>query len=292
MRLVGRVIGPDVTVEPHLPEGLPPVRVDPDQLEHVVMNLAINARDAMPRGGVLTLRTRVIHMSANASEAGPPREAGRYVALDVSDTGTGMDEATRSQIFEPFFTTKAKEGGTGLGLSMVYGMVTQSGGLVRVESEPGEGATFTLCFPAAQGQPEPRRRPERGTGADEEDVRGRRALVVEDEEAVRNLTARILERAGMVVLAVESGEEGIAELERGGDFDLVLTDFGLPGVSGRALVDLLREKGGDVPILVMSGYGVDSPGDRVDLPEDVGFLQKPFTPKTLMQRVREVLGHG
>ncbi|MFO7893699.1 MAG: PAS domain-containing protein [Longimicrobiales bacterium] len=292
MRLVERVVGPDVTVEAHLPEGLPPVRVDPDQFEHVVMNLAINARDAMPEGGVLTLRTRVMDVSADARVAGPPPEAGRYVALDVSDTGTGMDAATVSRIFEPFFTTKETERGTGLGLPMVYGMVTQSGGLVRVESEPGEGTTFTLSFPAVKGEPEPRRMPDRGTAADEEDVQSRRVLIVEDEEAVRDLTARILERAGMIVLAVESGEEGIAELERGGGFDLVLTDFALPGVSGRALVDLLREKGGDVPILVMSGYAVDSPGDRVDLPEDVEFLQKPFTPRTLMQRVREVLGHG
>ena len=292
MRLVNRVLGPAVTVESNLPDELPSVRVDPGQLEHVIMNLAINARDAMPRGGVLTLRTRVMRVRDHARTAGSPGEDGLYVALDVADRGTGMDAATRERIFEPFFTTKEKGKGTGLGLAMVYGMVTQSGGIVRVESEPGEGTTVTLGFPAVEEAPETRDKSDRAPGAAEADLQGRRVLIVEDQDAVRQITTRILERSGMVVLAVESGDRGVAELERDGDFDLVLTDLGLPGLSGRELVDQLRQTGGDVPILVMSGYASDSPGTQVNLPGDVEFLQKPFTPKTLIWKVRKILANG
>jgi len=285
-RLLERVIGEDVAFHRELDPDLPAVRVDPGQLEQAVMNLAVNARDAMPGGGTLTLRTLVDDVDSGGPDAesqGPVR----CVVLEVADTGTGMDAATLAQIFEPFFTTKEMGKGTGLGLSMVYGVVTQSGGTVHVASEPGQGSTFRLAFPAVDDKPERREAVPLATG--DGGTIDRRILIVEDDDAVRRVAVRILERVGMTVAAVGSAEEGLERLGGEHDFDLLLTDLVLPGMSGRALVDRLRTGGSDVPILVMSGYAADSPGERGDLPGDVAFIQKPFTPKALTQAVREVM---
>jgi CheY-like chemotaxis protein len=201
-----------------------------------------------------------------------------------------MDPDTLAHIFEPFFTTKELGKGTGLGLAMVYGVVTQSGGTVHVESEPGRGSTFRLAFPAVDDQPERRGVP--GTTSTDGDTIDRTILIVEDDEAVRRVAIRILERAGMAVEAVESAEEGLERLGGQHSFDLLLTDLVLPGMSGRKLVDLLRTGGSRIPILVMSGYAADSPGEPGDLPADVSFIQKPFTPKGLAHAVREVVSRG
>jgi two-component system, cell cycle sensor histidine kinase and response regulator CckA len=285
-RLLERVIGEDIAFELDLPEGLPPVRIDPGQIEQAVLNLVINARDAMPDGGTLTLRTRHVRGEPTSEEDGAPRAADQVV-LEVTDTGLGMDSETQSRIFEPFFSTKEKGKGTGLGLAMVYGVVAQSGGKAHVRSEPGAGATFTLAFPAVSGRVEEARPPSQKPVAVQSSAR--RVLVVEDDEAVRRVTTRILERAGIEVVAVASAEAGLDELSRPHAFDLLLTDLVLPGMSGRALVDRLQATGSTLPLLIMSGYAEDSRGEAGDLPENIAFIPKPFTPKALVEKVQEVI---
>lgn len=209
--------------------------------------------------------------------------------LTVADTGVGMDEETREKAFEPFFSTKGREKGTGLGLAMVYGIVTQSGGSVHVESAPGEGARFILRFPVAEGEPEAagieaKLPAEAGSGA------GGRVLVVEDDQSVRRVTRTILERAGFEVRALSDAESGLDLLRKGdGDFDVLLTDLVLAGMGGRDLIARVLEELPDLPVIAMSGYAEGSPGRRGDLPAEVYFLQKPFSTETLAATVREAI---
>jgi len=287
-QLLRRVLGEDIRIETRLAEDLLPVRVDPGQMEHVVMNLALNARDAMPDGGVLRLATSVEEVAPAPEGSVPGFEAGVAVRLDVVDTGVGMDDETRQRVFDPFFTTKEKSGGTGLGLAMVYGTVQQSGGVIQVESEPGKGTLFVICFPPAQGEvADLDRRPPRDFP-----IRGLpgRVLVVEDDPDVRAVVHKILARGGLEVLTAEDAETGIRFLEEGeGRIDLILTDLVLPRMKGRELVDLVRDRWPGLPIIVMSGYAEGSPGSRKDLPSEVAFLPKPFTPEALLRGVGEML---
>jgi two-component system, cell cycle sensor histidine kinase and response regulator CckA len=297
--LLDRLIGEDVRMVLELDDALPPVQVDAGQLEQAVMNLGVNARDAMPGGGHLTLRT---YLAAPGGWNGEPSDGdtgrdgvneaatapGSQVVLEVSDDGTGMDAETRLRIFEPFFTTKVRGTGTGLGLAMVYGFVKQSGGLVHVESELGKGTRFLLYFPVAgaivEPEPETVRVPRRR--------RTGRVLLVEDDDSVRRVATRILEHAGLEVEAFEDAEQVLEVLMQGRYADVLLTDLGLPGMGGRALVDRVRELRPDLIVMVMSGYAVGSPGSMTDLPADVVFVQKPFTSDDLVESVRAALGEA
>ena len=266
---------------------LPPIRVDPGQLEQALMNLALNARDAMPKGGTLTLSTASELLGDEEAARLPDVEPGPMVRLAIADTGVGMDEQVQARIFEPFFTTKEGSRGTGLGLAMVYGIVKQSGGVIDVESEVGAGTTFTLRFPASEEEPEGLGVPEHGEEARRK-ITGK-ILLIEDDSSVRQVAERVLIRAGFEVRAEDNAEAGRRLLGEGRSFDLVLTDLVLPGMGGRELVDHVREAYPQVPVVVMSGYAEGSPGSRQDLPAEVGFIQKPFTPDGLLQAVREGL---
>jgi CheY-like chemotaxis protein len=262
------------------------VKADPSQIEQVLMNLLVNARDAMPEGGVLTLAVRETEVTASDAEAGGEVPPGSYVAMTVRDTGVGMDEATRRQIFEPFFTTKEAGRGTGLGLPTVYGIVQQSGGFVTVDSEPGRGSVFEVYLPreaAAAAQAEPAAAPT-GPGRDES------VLVVEDDPALRRLVEAILLGAGYRVVSAATGDEALALLERSAGLpDLLFTDVVLPGMSGHDLARRVSERGPGVKVLFTSGYT-----DDADLREEVlegrtSFLAKPYTPSSLARAVREAL---
>ena len=286
-QLLRRVLGEDLRIETSLAEELPPVRVDPGQMENVLMNLAVNARDAMPSEGVLRLSTSVEEVTPEETGGAPGFEAGLAVRLDVADTGVGMDERTLQRVFDPFFTTKERSGGTGLGLAMVYGTVQQSGGVIRVESEPGKGTLFVICLPPAQGGVEvPDHRP--GRDLQIHDLSGR-VLVVEDDPDVRAVAHKILARSGLEVRVAADAETGIRILEEEGGIDLVLTDLVLPRMKGRELVDRIRDRWPALPIVVMSGYAEGSPGSRQDLPSEIAFIPKPFTPEALLREVGQRL---
>jgi PAS domain S-box-containing protein len=279
-RMLRPLLGEDIRVVTQLAPGLGPVRVDPAQIDQVLMNLAVNARDAMPGGGTLSLETANV-----AGPAGGP--AGDQVALVVRDTGQGMDERTRAQVFEPFFTTKTGSGGTGLGLSMVYGIVQQSGGTIAVESEPGQGSSFRILLPRAEGAgavPEPR------TPAGPPSAAGETVLVVEDEPAIRSLACEMLEAQGYRTLSAGSGEEALGlAVRHAGPIDVLLTDVVMPGLAGPALAERFTVVRPQARVLFMSGYAGDDLARR-GLPEDaVHLVPKPFTAEQLGRRVREAL---
>jgi PAS domain S-box-containing protein len=256
------------------------VRADPRQLEQVLLNLTLNARDAMPGGGRLTIETDSVELAAEdvASEGDGP-SPGTYAVVIVKDTGRGMDRATLQRAFEPFFTTKAVGQGTGLGLSVVHGIVNQSGGTIRVESELGKGTTFTLYLPISSVGRGPEQPADTGTMAMEH---GRVALVIEDDPVVRGMAARGLREAGYDVLEAVNGREAL-ELIRAhtGRLDVVVTDIGMPEMDGYDVARRLSEERPDIPIVFMSGYGDPEP--------KVPFLQKPFAPDVLVRRVGQML---
>ncbi len=286
-RLLTRLLGPEVRVETRLADAQLPVLGDPGQVEQAVINLAVNARDAMPSGGQLLLATSMETVDEQAARMLVTMPAGEYVVLRVSDTGHGMSRETQTHIFEPFFTTKEVGKGTGLGLSMVYGTLKQSGGFVFVDSEIGRGTTFRLYFPPAPVMPPRAARP--ATREDEE-RRGRETLmVVEDEVAVRNLVASALRHDGYHLLVANSAEAAIAMADtHEGPIDLLLTDAVMPGKSGIELAGLMVARRPGLPVIVMSGYTEDTlPISGLDQP--VALLQKPFTPRELRRRIRDVL---
>ena len=259
------------------------VNVDPAQMEQVIVNLAVNARDAMPHGGKLTVELQDVMLDAAYRAGHPDVTPGRYILLAVSDTGTGMDEATQARIFEPFFTTKEVGKGTGLGLSTVFGIVRQSGGHIWVYSEPGRGSTFKIYLPAAAAQTAQ-------AAPDAEpvvDLRGSETvLLVEDEEQVRKLAHAILTRAGYTVIEAPNGGEalrmGVPRV------DLLLTDMVMPRVSGTTLAAQLAVQRPGLRVVFMSGYTDTSAGEQ-GLPPGAIFVQKPFTPEVLLRKVRQAL---
>ncbi len=284
-QVLRRTIGEQIEVITPLDHTLARVRVDPGQMEQVILNLALNAQDAMPQGGTLTLETR--NVTPDDSRAGACGEgAVGCVHLLVSDTGTGMDEMTRSRIFEPFFSTKEQGKGTGLGLSAVYGIVQQSGGAVWVESAPGEGSTVTICLPRV---PEEEPVGFQVAAAD----RAVTILLAEDEAPVRRIARRILERAGYRVLEAEGPEQAL-QIAEGYDraIHLLLTDVIMPGGSGPELADQLLKLRPEVKVIYMSGYTREAISGPGLLDPGTELLRKPFEPAELMRRVRERLGEG
>ncbi len=284
--MLRRLIGEDVVVTLDLAADLGNVLADPGQLEQVIMNLAINARDAMPRGGRLTLTTgnRVLD-EAEAGTLGTAR-AGPSVMLAVADTGTGMDAATRERVFEPFFTTKEKGKGTGLGLSTVHGIVTQSGGAIVVDSEVGRGSTFRVLLPrVAASVTEGKRRVAPAKAAGNETV-----LLIEDEEVVRRVIERVLKRAGYTVLAAASGGDALLLCEQhAGPIHLVLTDVVMPQMSGREVAERLARVRPELRVLYMSGYTDDAIVQHGVAQSTVRFVAKPFSAAELSAKVRAVL---
>jgi len=262
------------------------IEADPGQLDQIVMNLAVNARDAMPRGGKLVLETGEFNFDESFAREHPEMAAGRYVMLAVSDSGIGMNEATRSRVFEPFFTTKETSKGSGLGLATVYGIVKQSGGHILVYSEPGMGTTFKIYLPrldevsegpsTAQAAP----RAQRGTET---------ILIVEDEEAVRELIQTVLTEKGFdVIPSLDPQHAEKIAAEFGGEIHLLLTDMVMPGMSGRELAERISAKRRDIRVLFMSGYTESALVQDGMLSRNTLLLQKPFTVKKVLEAIRQL----
>ena len=286
-KMLRRLLGEDVELRAALASDLGVVKVDPSQLEQVVLNLAVNARDAMPDGGTLTIETQNIELDQQYVQGHLSAQPGPYVMLAVSDTGVGMDAGTQARIFEPFFTTKEKGRGTGLGLATVYGIVKQSGGWIWVYSEPGHGTAFKVYFPRVAAVAAPAT----ASVAPPTSVRGSETiLVVEDDETIRNLVLKVLKGNGYTVLAAANGDEAerVAGQHRG-RIHLLITDVVLPGLSGPEVARRLVTTRTDTRVLYLSGYTNDAVLRRGVLEAGVAFLQKPFTPGVLGRKIREVL---
>jgi PAS domain S-box-containing protein len=284
-KMLARLVGEDVEIEVRSEPGLGLVRADPGQLQQVIVNLAVNARDAMPEGGRLTLETANVDVDeAHAALHGV--RPGPHVVLSVSDTGHGLDDETREHLFEPFFTTKEPGKGTGLGLATVHGIVTQSGGHIEVLSRPGHGATFLIFLPRAEAPPraetvcQPIARARGGTET---------VLVVEDSDEVRRLACEILTKQGYRVLAASGGEAAVEVSRKDGPIHLLLTDVVMPGMSGRSLAERLCACSPRMKVLFMSGYADRAFGDQGGAAPGFALLQKPFHPEDLVRRVRTVL---
>jgi PAS domain S-box-containing protein len=287
--MLGRLIGEDIELCASLDEDVGPVKADPFQLEQVIMNLAVNARDAMPRGGKLTIETANVDIDPGYARTHPDVAPGPYVMIAVSDTGIGMDTETRGRIFEPFFTTKELGKGTGLGLSTVYGIVKQSHGHMWVYSEPGQGATFKVYLPRTVADSEAP--PDAAVPPAPTSKRGSETvLIVEDEASLLHLVAEIMQDSGYNVLPAHGPKDALRVLhEHPQEIHLLLTDVVMPGMSGRALADQVLAERPGTRVLYMSGYTDNAIVHHGVLDAGVTYIQKPFTPDTLTRKVREVL---
>jgi two-component system cell cycle sensor histidine kinase/response regulator CckA len=289
-KMLRRLIGEDIDLVAVASEGLWNVKADPGQMEQVIMNLAVNARDAMPRGGKLTIETANVDLDENYTHAHPHSVPGSNVMLAVSDTGAGMDAQTQAHIFEPFFTTKGPAQGTGLGLSTVFGIVKQSGGHIWVYSELGCGTTFKIYLPRV----EEALKPAEPTMSQTDSRRGSETvLVVEDEEAVRILVCRVLESNGYRVLEAGHGAEALVICDEQKDpIHMLMTDLIMPDMSGKQLAERVSAQRPETKILFMSGYTDNAILHHGVLESGTNFLQKPFTPSTVVRKVRAVLDGG
>ncbi len=285
--MLRRLLREDIELVTSLDPSLDRVSADPGQIEQVIINLAVNARDAMPEGGRLVIETSRVELDEDSPMLPAGADPGSFVVLAVSDTGHGIDEATRSKIFDPFFTTKEPGKGTGLGLSTVYGIVQQSGGSISVYSEPKIGATFKVFLPRAV----PDDSPGRGPSLRPSIARGSETvLLVEDDGHVRGAAQRVLEGAGYTVLLASTGTEAMAIIEQSAEpVGLVLTDLVMPEMGGRELARGLNACWPDIKIVFMSGYTEDAASRSSVLAPGAYFLEKPFTPETLTRKVREAL---
>ena len=285
-RMLSRLIGEDVRMQFVAAREPLHIEVDPIQLEQVVVNLVVNARDAMPTGGQLTITIDEVTLNDEDCRSLLDGKPGRYVAVAVSDTGEGMSPDTKAKIFEPFFTTKEPGKGTGLGLSTVYGIVKQNGGCIQVDSAPQAGTTFRVLFPWVAEKPKKARAevpsPKlEGSGT---------ILVVEDEQIVRSLARRLLTRHGFEVLEAMDADEALSKVQaHQGKLDMVLTDVVMPGMSGPKLIARLRESVPSLKVIFMSGY-TDESLDQDTLSEPgTRFIQKPFSVEAMLEMVRELI---
>lgn len=289
-KMLPRLLGEDINVSLELSPGLGNVKADQSQIEQVIMNLAVNARDSMPSGGKLKIRTANVELDQTFTRNHPGSKAGEHVMLEVTDSGTGMDTETLARLFEPFFTTKERGKGTGLGLATVYGIVKQSNGYITVESSSGKGSSFNIYLPRHEGQPV----------LDEqiiyppESLRGSESiLLAEDSDSLRKLAQTNLEAAGFSVLSACSGEEALEVATRHGKkFDLLLTDVVMPGMNGRVLGEQLLARQPGLKVLYMSGYTDSFIAGHGVLDPGIHLLHKPFTEEVLIRKVREVLDSG
>lgn len=285
-KMIARLIGEDVVVKSTLEPKLRHVRVDAGQMHQVLLNLAVNARDAMPNGGLLSIETANIDLDESYALTNPDVRPGRYVVMNVSDTGVGMDLKTQARIFEPFFTTKDVDKGTGLGLSTVFGIIKQSGGHITVYSEPNEGTTFRVYLPAVTAEGAPSRddgpRPIVARGSET-------VLVVEDEDMVRRLACHALRAHGYTVLEARNGIEALVVFERRPDIHLVVSDVVMPEMGGRQLNEQLQKIKPDQKVLFMSGHTSDAVLRHGVSESKSNFIQKPFSPTQLAKTVREIL---
>jgi CheY-like chemotaxis protein len=288
MKMLRRVIGAHIELSLHPGQGLGIVRADPGQIDQMLTNLCINARDAMPDGGRITIETSDATIDEAYCDAHAGAQPGRYVRLTVADTGCGMDETTRGQAFEPFFTTKEVGKGTGLGLSTVYGLIKQHGGLVDLTSQVGRGTMFEIYLPVI----EPGQAPDENV-ADEPRAAPRgceTVLLAEDEDMVRRLTRSILERSGYTVLAARDGAEAVEVFAQHADeVDLALLDVVMPNLGGRAVLERIRAIKPDVPVLFTTGYSVDAIHKDFVLDSGLSLIQKPYDREELLGRVRRTL---
>jgi CheY-like chemotaxis protein len=286
-KMLRRLIGEDIDLATRLEPKLDRVKFDPGQIEQIIVNLVVNARDAMPQGGKITIQTSNVELDADYVAEHVEAREGSHVMIAVSDTGFGMDADTRKRIFEPFFTTKALGRGTGLGLSTVYGIVKQSGGNIWVYSEPGRGTTFKVYIPATEQKAADR-------SARMAAVRPKATetvLVVEDEEAVRKLVKSVLTGAGYEVLEAATPELAVQRASmHDGDIHLLLTDVVMPGMGGPQLAQKIVSARPTIKVLYMSGYTDNAIVHHGVLDPGTAFLEKPIRPEALQTKVREVLG--
>ena len=289
-RILRRVIGEHIDLQTHAEAPCGRVRADPNQIEQVVLNLGVNARDAMPRGGRLLIRTDNVHFDdAAARRLASDLPGGEYVLLEVADNGCGMDDEVKSRIFEPFYTTKGPGKGTGLGLATVYGVVKQSGGTTLVESALGEGTTFRVYLPVAEGELEPSR-PKTVVPLQPPSRRKEAVLVVEDEEIVRELVCQVLSEHGYDVMCASNGAEALRmSAEHRGPIPLLITDVVMPQMGGLELSRQLTALRPELKVLYVSGYSEDDMNEQGVLSPEVEFLEKPFTPQAITRKVREIL---
>jgi CheY-like chemotaxis protein len=285
-QMLRRLLGEDIEIGVHLADGLWRVAADPGQIEQVIMNLAVNARDAMPQGGKLAIETTNVTLDEEYTSKHITAKPGHFVLLSITDTGCGMDANTCERIFDPFFSTKEKGKGTGLGLATVYGIVKQSGGYIWAYSEPNCGTAFKVYLPRVDAPAtEPIERSPSVMSMGCETV-----LVAEDDDTVRKLTERILKTAGYKVLSAANGGEALLVCEQyGGSVHLLLTDVVMPQMSGRQLADRLTRIRPEMGVLYMSGYTDNAIVHHGILDSGTNFISKPFSVADLTRRVREVL---
>jgi PAS domain S-box-containing protein len=286
--LLQRLIGEDIELVVELQEDLHLVRADPGQIEQIILNLAVNARDAMVNGGTLSLQTENAVVGKAKSKSASVLSGGVYAVLIVRDTGSGMDRETRRRLFEPFFTTKDMGKGTGLGLATVYGIVRQSGGTIFVDSEPGKGTTFTIYLPRKEGQ---RERPDSQAGFKEQVLGSETILLVEDEDMVRQLAERVLREHGYAVLVSSCGKEALAVAEQHSQsIELMITDVIMPGgMNGKQLADRMKTIRPEMKVLYISGYADGSLFSNAGQEAQIQLLEKPFSPQNLVRKVRQLL---
>jgi two-component system cell cycle sensor histidine kinase/response regulator CckA len=292
LNMLDKVIGKDIEIKTTLEKDLSAVRADPTQIEQVLMNLCINSRDAMPRGGLLTIETRNVEFSNENCRTMPGFQPGRFVELSVTDVGTGMNTAVRDRIFEPFFTTKATGKGTGLGLATVFGIVKQHGGFVHVESELGEGTKFRVFLPAIEvgTYPEPPQ-----PVLEDQPVRGgtETILIGEDHEGIREMAHAALKSLGYHVLLARDGEEAVAAFSANHDkISLVLLDVIMPRCSGPRAYSIMKELKPNVSVIFVTGYSNETAALAAIVEDGVPVLRKPYSPSTLSRCVRNVLDHN
>jgi signal transduction histidine kinase/CheY-like chemotaxis protein len=289
LKMLHRLIGEDITINTELDSELWTVQADAGTLEQVIMNLTINARDAMPEGGTLTIKTENMHVDEDYCKTYTYARPGRFVCISVQDTGSGMDKEIIDSIFEPFFTTKGPGKGTGMGLSVVYGIVKQHEGWVNVYSEPGQGSTLKIYLPASSLKVE--EETEETISLEELQGNGERILLVEDEEEVREFTTMVLGENGYVVCEAASAEEALDIFDKeAGNFDLIFSDVVLPGKSGIQLVDQLISHKPEIRILLSSGYTDHKSQWPVIRERGFRFLQKPYGLTDLLRAIREAIG--
>ncbi len=285
-KMIRRVIGEHIDLNVITGHDLGTVHADPGQIEQILMNLCVNARDAMPEGGTITIETENVRIEENYCQTHAWAEAGRFVLLSVTDTGHGMDEMTLANVFEPFFTTKGVGEGTGLGLSTVYGLVKQHRGTVEVYSEVGKGTTFKIYLPLAE-----RSAVTVGDKIEGPVPRGSETiLLAEDDETVRNLAKSFLERSGYNVLAARNGEEALEVFKNHADeIDLALLDVMMPKLGGKAVLQRIRETRPDIRMIFASGYSMNAIHTNFILDEGLALIQKPYRRDVLLRKIREVL---